>query len=89
MNYDERKSSFAIHISSGGKSTSVTNDVTTGSMYAVTLDSQSITASELQGVYDEVETAGLYGMVTGISEGSPNLFVDCLLVNDVIPNFYK
>lgn len=29
-------------------------DVTTGSMYGVTLDSQSITASELQDVYDEV-----------------------------------
>ncbi|MGN0495678.1 MAG: hypothetical protein ACI4GW_05590, partial [Lachnospiraceae bacterium] len=131
------KSSFTIHISSGGKSTSVTNDVTTGSMYAVTLDSQSITASELQSVYDEVaalkdsvseenvyskeylgkllnlagklyfaqvdiadmiasnmydvavtrslsegitgyevETAGLYGMVTGISEGSLYIDVD-------------
>ncbi len=30
------------------------NDVTTGSMYGVILDSQSITASELQDVYDEV-----------------------------------
>ena len=40
------KSSFTIHISSGGKSTTITNDVTTGSMYGVTLDSQSITASE-------------------------------------------
>ena len=30
------------------------NAVTTGSMYAVTLDSQNITASELQSVYDEV-----------------------------------
>ena len=29
-------------------------DVTAGSMYGVTLDSQSITASELQDVYDEV-----------------------------------
>lgn len=129
------KSSFTIHISSGGKSTTITNDVTTGSMYAVTLDSQSITASELQDVYDEVaalkesvteknvyseeylgkllnlagklyfaqvdiadtiasdmydvavtrslsegitgyevQTSGLYGMVTGIAEGS--LYID-------------
>ncbi len=30
------KSSFTIHISSGGQNTSVTNDVTTGSMYIVT-----------------------------------------------------
>ena len=32
------KSSFTIHISSGGKSTTITNDVTTGSMYGVTLN---------------------------------------------------
>lgn len=131
------KSSFTIHISSGGKSTTITNDVTTGSMYAVTLDSQNITASELQGIYDEVatlkdsvteknvyseaylgkllnlagklyyaqvdiadtiaadlydvavtrslsegitgyevETTGLYGMVTGIAEGSLYIDVD-------------
>ena len=118
-----------------GKSTTITNDVTTGSMYGVTLDSQSITASELQDVYDEVaalkdsvteenvyseeylgkllnlagklyfaqvdiadtiasdmydvavtrslsegitgyevQTSGLYGMVTGIAEGS--LYID-------------
>lgn len=48
------KSSFTIHISSGGKKTSVTNSVTTGSMYAVTMDSQSITGPELQSIYDEV-----------------------------------
>ena len=48
------KSSFTIHISSGGQNTSVTNDVTTGSMYAVTMDSQNITATELQAIYDEV-----------------------------------
>ncbi len=131
------KSSFTIHISSGGKSTTITNDVTTGSMYGVTLDSQSITASELQDVYDEVaalkdsvteenvyseeylgkllnlagklyfaqvdiadtiasdmynvavtrslsegitgyevQTSGLYGMVTGIAEGSLYIDVD-------------
>ncbi len=47
------RGSFTINLSSGGKNTSVTNDVTTGSMYAVTLDSQSITAEELQSVYGE------------------------------------
>ena len=47
------KGSFTINLTSGGRNTSVTNDVTTGSMYAVTLDSQNITAEELQSVYDE------------------------------------
>ncbi|MCM1157458.1 MAG: hypothetical protein NC348_03060 [Clostridium sp.] len=47
------RGSFTINLTSGGRSTSVTNDITTGSMYAVTLDSQSITAEELQSVYDE------------------------------------
>ncbi|MDE5967135.1 MAG: hypothetical protein K2G89_09925, partial [Lachnospiraceae bacterium] len=47
------RGSFTINLTSGGKNTSVTNDITTGSMYAVTLDSQSITAEELQSVYDE------------------------------------
>ena len=47
------RGSFAINLTSGGKNTRVTNDITTGSMYAVTLDSQSITAEELQSVYDE------------------------------------
>ena len=131
------KGSFAMNITSGGRTVSVANDVTTGSMYAVTLDSQNITASELQGIYDEVaalkdsvteknvyseaylgkllnlagklyyaqvdiadtiaadlydvavtrslsegitgyevETTGLYGMVTGIAEGSLYIDVD-------------
>lgn len=56
------RGSFTINLTSGGKSTSVTNDVTTGSMYAVTLDSQSITAEELQSVYNE--TAALKDSVT-------------------------
>lgn len=47
------KGSFTINLTSGGRNTSVTNDVTIGSMYAVTLDSQNITAEELQSVYDE------------------------------------
>lgn len=56
------KGSFTISLTSGGKNTSVTNDITTGSMYAVTLDSQSITTEELQSVYDE--TAALKDSVT-------------------------
>lgn len=51
------RGSFTINLFSGGKNTSVTNDITTGSMYAVTLDKQNITAAELQSVYDEA--AGL------------------------------
>ncbi|MCM1205041.1 MAG: hypothetical protein NC300_12940 [Bacteroidales bacterium] len=47
------RGSFTINLTSSGRNTSVTNDITTGSMYAVTLDSQSITAEELQSVYDE------------------------------------
>lgn len=47
------RGSFTINLTSGGKNTSITNDITTGSMYAVTLDGQSITAEELQSVYDE------------------------------------
>lgn len=47
------RGSFTINLSSGGKNTTVTNDITTGSMYAVTLDGQNITARELQSVYDE------------------------------------
>lgn len=129
------KGSFIMNITSGGRTVTVANEVTTGSMYAVTLDSQNITASELQEVYDEVadlkesvteknvyseeylgkllnlagklyyaqvdiadtiasdmydvavtrslsegitgyevQTSGLYGMVTGIAEGS--LYID-------------
>ena len=131
------KGSFAMNITSGGRTVTVANEVTTGSMYGVTLDSQNITASELQGIYDEVaalkdsvteknvyseaylgkllnlagklyyaqvdiadtiaadlydvavtrslsegitgyevETTGLYGMVTGIAEGSLYIDVD-------------
>lgn len=46
-------STFTINLSSGGNKTSVSNEITTGSMYAVTLDLQSITADELQSTYDE------------------------------------
>ncbi len=45
-------STFTINLSSGGNTTTVSNEVTTGSMYAVTIDSQSITADELQAAYD-------------------------------------
>ncbi len=47
------KGSLTINLTSGGRNASVSNDITTGSMYAVTLDSQTITAEELQSVYDE------------------------------------
>ena len=47
------KQTFTIGLSSALGSHDVTNDVTTGSMYAVTLDMQSITSSELQEIYDE------------------------------------
>lgn len=45
---------FTMTLHSGGEDTVVDNPVTTGSMYAVTMDSQNITASELQNIYDEV-----------------------------------
>ena len=48
------KQTFTIGLSSALGSHDVTNDVTTGSMYAVTLDMQSITSSELQEIYDEL-----------------------------------
>lgn len=47
------RGNFTIDLTSGGKNTSVTNEIKTGSMYAVTLDGQNITAGELQSVYDE------------------------------------
>lgn len=49
------KQIFTMKIHSSGRETVVDNDVTTGSMYAVTLDAQSITPTELQDVYNETE----------------------------------
>ncbi len=56
------KQDFRMVLHSGNSDTTVDNDVTTGSMYAVTLDNQNISPSELQNIYDE--TAALKDSVS-------------------------
>ncbi len=46
------KQRFRMVIHSAGSDSIVDNDVTTGSMYAVTLDNQNITARELNNIYN-------------------------------------
>nr|MBP3598771.1 glycohydrolase toxin TNT-related protein [Eubacterium sp.] len=48
------KQNFSMKVSSCGMETPISNDITAGSMYQVTLDGQAITSSELEECYDEV-----------------------------------